>query len=360
MVVNLHPQNYLKQRGRLVREIYQGDSSYRDSGNQLLKLVMNPRGAFAAGAEVIPLTVASGGDAAVSAVFVVADLLPDTLQVGFFEALPECYGAVEALMDRARSLAAERGLERIVVGLDGHVNNGLGFLVSSCGKHASFGAAYNPPYYIDYLERCTERSETLLSYLYDLSVANMDKEMRIVERASRRFVFRCGDFSDLRREMGIYTRLNNACFREHPLYFERRADEDYQLFRLFGPFLKEENFLVAELDNEPVAFLLWYPDFYELIGPGRRLGVGALLKYRLLRKHISKFRIAEFGVLPEYQGTAVIAGLIHECIERGKRNGHCYCESGWVHAGNQESQRVVRRWTDTPHKVYRYSEIGKE
>jgi hypothetical protein len=358
MEISESRRDFLRLRDRLLNHVYSGDSHYRDAVTPLLEMVLVPSGKFAARADILPITVREGDRPLVSALLITAHGMGDTLQVSFFEAVRERQDAVDLLMQRARELADAAGQRRIVIGLNGHVNNGLGFLAGPYDKPACFGGGYNPPYYIDYLSRFSTSQGNLVSYAYDLSVTTMDREKKVLERISRRFKVREADFSDLRREIALYTRLNNECFVNHPLYFNRTEEEDYELFKSFGPFLKEENLLVSELNGRPIGFLLWYPDFNELVGPGGKLGLLAALKYRLPGHQISRFRVAEVGVLPEFQGSAAIGGLVQRCVEIAKQNGHRFCESGWIFDDNFRSWGISSRWADCVYKTYRYFEIN--
>ncbi len=354
-------ENYIGKRKQLLGRIYRNDPLYKDSRTPLLKMLMAASSAFSANTIQRPvMVVGDGGQLLATAVLIVSKKMPGVLQMAFFEALPDQQEAVVLLMSRAREIAREAGARRMAIGLDGHVNNGLGFLADSFDSPACFGSAYNPPYYIDYLEPFATASTTLVSYLYDLSVANMEREKKAIVRISRRFKVRKGDFGDMRKEIGIYTQLNNACFRNHPLYYERSEDEDYELFKSFGPFLNDENFLISELEGKPIGFLLWYPDFNELVKPGGKLGLAAALKHRLPGNPISKFKIAEIGILPEHQGSAAIGGLIGRCFEIGKKNGYSHCESGWIFDSNKKSRGISERWACEPHKSYKVFETDLE
>lgn len=43
-----------------------------------------------------------------------------------------------------------------------------------------------------------------------------------------------------------------------------------------------------------------------MVDSGKSIGIGAFLKYKLLRPKISKMKISEIAVLPQYHGTGVI------------------------------------------------------
>lgn len=345
---------FMKMRRSLLKEVYKDDPSYRDSTTPLLKMLLSPSSCFAARNEQLPLTVIDDNERPLaSAVLIVANAMPEIVQVGFFEALRGQQAAVDIILERARDIAAKRRAGRIIIGLDGHVNNGLGFLAGPCETPACFGSRYNPAYYIDYFQPRASSEETLVSYFYDLNVFNLNAERRIIDRISRRFTVTKADFRNMREVIDLYTRLNNECFGNHPLYSKRSTAEDYELFKSFGPFLKEENFLVSEFNGRPVGFLLWYPDFHELIPAGGTIGFSTALKYRLFRKRISRLKVAEFGVLPEFQGTGAIAGLLDATMKIARKNGHSRCESGWIFDTNSKSKGVAGRWADKPYKTYR-------
>jgi len=350
---------WIEQHQRLLQAIYRDDPYYKDTSSPLLKMLLAPDSHFSKNVDVTPVTVYGASNTPqASTLYVIARNMPDILQVSFFEALPEQQTAVSLLIDHAKELAKTKHIPKIILGLDGHVNNGLGFLDGPCGSPPCFGSGYNPPYYIHYMNHIASPSITLVSYLYQLSDENHKLWRKVIQRTSRRFTIRTGRFKKFRQEIGIYTRLNNACFQDHPLYYERSEEEDYELFRAFGPFLKEEHFLIAELDGVPIGFLLWYPDFHELVKPGGKPGLGTVLKYYLPGNAVSKFKIAEIGVLPKHQGSGAIAGLIGTCLDICKHNGHTICESGWIFDANKKSRGVSERWKGSAHKTYKVFEIN--
>jgi hypothetical protein len=198
--------------------------------------------------------------------------------------------------------------------------------------------------------------EDMVAYSYRIPDLKFEREQRVLKHILKDFTFRASRLSDLESEIAIYTDLNNKCFGEHPLYFDRSVDEDMELFRAFSRFLRDENFLIAELDGEPVGFLLWYPDFNELVPPGGSLGTSTYIKYKVLRRRISKVRLAELGVVPEHWGSGLILGLLSKGVEiaLGK---HSIVEAGWILATNLRSRGLASRWADGPCRHYSVFEI---
>ena len=343
----------LKPYGKFCRSVYRDNQHYRDYLTSLLPLMFDNASEFGKRSERIPLmAVDSGGKPVATAVLCKVNADPRVLQMAFFEALPDQQEAADLLIAAAREKARKDGAETVIAGLNGHVNYGCGFLADNYGSVPCFGSAYNPDYYHGYFSRHAASEQKLVSYAYDMSACDFAREKRLLDRIVSRFTFRTADFRDLEAEIRIYTKLNNECFAHHPLYAQRSFEEDYELFKPFSTLLKEEHFLVAEADGEPIGFLLWYPDFNELVPPGKGVGIGTVLKLNVLRRKTCRFKIAEIGVLPKYRGTGAIVGLIRKCFELAGRR-HATCESGWVFDDNADSQSVCRRWNGRPYKTYK-------
>lgn len=345
--------DHQRLRVRLCGDVYRGDDAYRDNTTALLRLVTAPRGAFARGAESWPVTVVDhDGTPLASALLIRARRHSDTLQVGFLEARPDRPEALDILLDTARERARASGCAHLVVGANGHVNNGLGLLAGPFGCRPMFGSAYNPAHYVEHLSRRAVRTDTLVSYVHDLDALPITADSRLCERVARGFKVRAGNFRRLADEVAIYTELNNLAFAGHPHYFERLPEEDLELFRAFGPLLREENFLVAEHEGRPVGFLLWYPDFNEWVPSGRAVGLGAAVRYGVLRQRPACFKLAELGVRPEFQRSGAILALIAHCF-RIVHGRYRQVESGWILDGNVLSKALNTRWHGTPGKTYK-------
>ncbi|HAS83085.1 MAG TPA: hypothetical protein DCS43_10540 [Verrucomicrobia bacterium] len=341
---------------RTLRRI--GQPAARDSEEDLIRLLLCPRSAFAARTRRIPVVVRdSGGRALATAVWMVAEGLPDTLQIAFLDLAPEGgQQALSILLDASRQHAASLGLPQIVIGLNGHVNNGFGFATKDAGQPC-FGVPSNPAYYADWLRPHVDHIQKMTSYAYDVGAFSFGRHARVLPGLFRRYRFRAADFSDIRREIACYTALNNACFEGHPFYFTRTPAEDYELFHSFRLFLKPEHFIVAMDGDRPVGFLLWYPDFDALVPPGGRLGLGALWRYRIRHQPIRRCKIAEIGVVPSHQHRGVALGMMAECFAR-IRDRFAICETGWILDENEQSLSLNTRWLDAPAHTYEAYVIG--
>jgi hypothetical protein len=161
----------------------------------------------------------------------------------------------------------------------------------------------------------------------------------------------------LRQEIEIYTTLNNACFKAHPLWADRIAQEDYELFHPFRFLIKEENLLFAEKDGKAIGFFLWYPDFNQLLNGSQQLGFQQLLKY-FFASPIDTFRFTEIAVLPEFKRSFAVQAMFWHAIPFIQKSGVKMGEGGFIFEENANSiamtKRFIERATGIKMEPYRH------
>lgn len=334
-------------------QIYQDNPYYRDNMSGLLKGILSGKAAICKSSRIIPVKVVEGNKILAVCIYGIVDRMQDTLQLTFFEALENQEEAVDCLINYGRSIAAAYGIKKILVGLNFHVNYGLGLLASGYDRPQTFGSAYNPSYYIKYFKRYADDEVKLMSYLTDMKDFDLNVEERMLNRILTRYRVRKANFNEIEREAEIYTNLNNLAFQNHEFYYERRIKEDLELFKEFKVLLREENLLIMEHNGTPVGFMLWYPDYNELLKPGESIGPMTVIKNRLFRHKIKKFKIVELGVIPKHQKNGAVLALFHY-LSGLVKDRYQYCEAGWILEENMASRGLCFRWA---HKEDKYYEV---
>jgi hypothetical protein len=328
-----------------------------DADEGLIKLLIRRGSAFSKRSRQTPILVMRANqEPLLSAIWIVADGLPDTLQVSFLDMVPSGQEAFACFFEETLREAKRLAVRRVVFGLNGHVNNGFGLAVENQDGTPCFGAPSNPAYYAEWIRPHATATHKMLSYRYDIQAFHFGRHSRLLPGLFERYKFRSADFGNLKKEISIYTELNNAIFRDHPFYYPRQPEEDYELFRSFRWLLKPENFIVAMDGAVPVGFLLWYPDFHELVSKNEKLGVKALWRYRIAKRPIRRCKIAEIGVVPSHQSKGVALGMMAECFER-IRNTFEICETGWILDENANSKGLNTRWLEGPSHSYEAYEV---
>jgi ribosomal protein S18 acetylase RimI-like enzyme len=322
----------------LSREVYRDWPQHRDTEEDVLEMLVHGRSVYQRHAQLDPFLIKEGRRTVGRFVLVQDERLPEYVQISFFEALPGLDHVLDAIELKAR--ATYPCCPKLVVGLHAHLNYGAGFLASRFDEPPLFGLPFTPPYYLNYFERLEKK--WMSSFRFDarpfFKLRRAMAELVHPEGISVRTM----DRRFLSREVDIYTYLNNACFQEHPYWANRSAAEDWELFYPFRFFLREENLLIAECEGKPVGFLLWYPDFNELVGPGQRLGPIEVARY-WLRNPIKAVRLTEVAILPDFKRRGVVEALALEMARYVEMGGFSITEGGFIFDDNQASIKMTMR-----------------
>lgn len=337
---------------KFYKEQYINNSKTRDSLSMFLKDLLNGKSSLCKSIYLEPLMVIEKGNIIMLCILVHAERMSDVLQISFFESSLYKPEAFKLIVDRANSLAKEKGSKTISGSLNIHVNYGLGFLASDYDKNQSFGMPYNLDFYNKYFEDNGFKSIDLVSYKKEMS--SMDRLLSdgMKKRLGKRYTVRTIDFKNFEEEINLYTRINNKAFKEHIFYYKRNPDEDMELFKDLKFLLKEENLLFVEKEGVPVGFMLWYPDFYEIMKPGTNVGLITVIKNKLFSKRIKTFKIVEIGIVPSERDRGAILALFEQCFQITKGRFENF-ESSWVLRDNSKSKAFGIKWADTESKKYK-------
>ena len=331
-------------------DVYKGNKYYRGTGSSIEKLLLKSSGAFSKHATIKTFVVRDQNNLVARFALIHDQYLADYIQVSFFEAY-EGLGDIFSIIKKCAKIHFPE-LNKIVVGLNGHLNYGAGILLNRFDEAPLFGLPYNHDYYADYFKDLTPRK--MVSYKFSLEVysqwAESYKSFRKMDGLSVRFMNK----KHIKRESAVYTELNNKTFTQHPYWANRDPEEDLELFAPFRYLLDNENLIFAEVNGEPVGFFLWYPDFNDLVSSQRDLNILDVIKYRI-NPSIETFRFTEMGIIPKYQRSPVALALIDKGLTAMK--GYKYFEGGFIFEENKASiafvTRVYKRCYGKEPKPYR-------
>lgn len=324
----------------------------RDTMSGFLKNLLTGKSELSKSVYTEPVMVMDNNEITMISVLAHAQRMPEYLQICFFESDKFNMDAFNLILDKATITAKERGAYKLTGSLNVHVNYGLGFLASDFDKKQSFGSAHNPEFYNDYFGKSGFVTIDMVSYKKDMvnSPGLINKSMR--EKLNMFYSVRKADFKNFKHEMEIYTEINNKAFKDHLFYYHRKTEEDYELFKELKYLMKEENLLFVERGGAPVGFMLWYPDFNEIIKKGETAGIMTAIKNKLFSHKIKTFKIVEIGVIPEEKNKGAILALFDYCYKctKGKYDT---MESSWILSDNLKSVSLGIRWAANVSKHYK-------
>lgn len=324
----------------------------RNSLYGLLKGLINGKSELCKAVDLEPLMIMEGKEILMICILAYAHRMPEVLQIGFFEAKRYDVDAFRLIMNRAEALAKEKGVAKISASLNIHVNYGLGFLASDYDKKQSFGMPHNPDFYHDYFEQNGFKAIEMVSYKKDIRTMENLISNRLRDRLDQNYKVRPINFKNLEQEANLYTEINNKSFKDHLFYYRRQASEDLELFKDFKYLLKPENLIFVEKKGEPVGFMLWYPDFHQIMTLKETVGILTVIKNKLFSRKIDTFKIVEVGVIPEEQSKGAVLALFDYCYKHSKDKFH-HCESGWILSDNKKSKAFGIKWADGESKHYK-------
>jgi GNAT superfamily N-acetyltransferase len=336
---------------RFAASLYRDEPGWVDNKSSLVKLLCRPGSAFFARSVQEMVRVREGGDVLCQAVLM-KHHLAEEVSIGFFDARPDSGEAVSLLLAHAEAFARQNGASRLVAGLEGHCNHLVGMPLHP-HPPVSFGENYCKDYYHDYFKDF--EPVRLVSFQKDKSQIRRKLEEdapRILEKHPD-IVFERADFSrkGFPRTMAEYTRLNNRIFVNHRYYYPRSEAEDLELFRSMKPLLKPENLIFARKGGETMGYILWYPDFNELVKPGKTAGAATYVKYKILRRIPATGKVVEIGLEKKYERTGIISLLFREALKASSPKSKNVVSS-WILEENLSSWLAVRRYADQPYKEY--------
>jgi hypothetical protein len=172
--------------------------------------------------------------------------------------------------------------------------------------------------------------------------------------------------SDLRIIMGVFNEAWSRNWGFVPLSDAEVRKAAKELEIIINPKLA----LIAEVDGEPAAIAMTFPNLNEVLiktrhyGPSK-LGVArtyAKLLWELkVKKSVKSARLMLLGVRPKFRGS-ILGGLsVHlymESYRRGVELGIREAECGWTLATNEKINNGIRMMGGEVYKTYRVFEKG--
>lgn len=323
----------------------------RDSLSGLLKGVLFNKSVMNKSIELLPLYITENNEIIMSCVLAKASRMPNSIQISFFESKEKNKKAFKMIYDKAMETASLWKTSEIIASLNIHVNYGLGFLSDSYDKPQSFGMAHNDDYIHEYFEDVGFEKIPMVTFYKDMSDDFHIINDQLRERIKKRYTVRPASFKELKQESSLYTFINNDAFRSHRFYYPRVEEEDFELFRDFKHLLKPENLLFVEKKGKAVGFMLWYPDFHQIMNPNETVGLKTVIKNKIIGHQIDRFKIVEMGVIEKEQKRGAILALFDYCFSVTK-DRYNYFESGWILKENFDSANFGYKWSDGISKIY--------
>jgi hypothetical protein len=189
---------------------------------------------------------------------------------------------------------------------------------------------------------------------------------RIVESGDRnpRIRIRNVDKKKFDQEAALILNLLNDAWSDNWGFVPLTDAEIAYASKKLKPIVFEDIIKIAEVDGEPVAFMLTLPDLNELIRDmdGKMFPFGWIkLLWRLKRARFGTMRVTLMGVAKELQATRLASQLAFMLIEYSRRPapakyGCTRGEIGWILEDNKGMVSIAEAIDSHVNRVYRIYE----
>jgi len=279
---------------------------------------------------------------------------------GFFE-VEEDAAAAKALLAAVDSWHRERGMDRVNGPVNPSLGSECGLLVRGFEAPPVLMMPYNPPYYVELLERAGFRKQMDL-YAFEVRrerTARVTERLgRLRDRLARRFPelrIRPLERANLRRDAGILRDVFDDARRDN-YGFVPSTDAEFEalvakLERIVDPSLIS----ILEREGTPVGCVVGLPDWNVALHRSRRWPEPLrLFKILWERRHIRSIRVLAIAVTEPYRRSGILGFLLERVLASALEAGYDRAELSWVAEDNRVQLDTLRNVFDPePYKLYR-------
>jgi len=282
---------------------------------------------------------------------------------GFFECVND-FDVAKSLLDEVKVWLKSKGMEIMRGPMNFSTNDEVGFLLEGFDSAPVFMMSYNPPYYLDFMQKYgMNKAKDLFAYYFDKTYKPPDRVVRMAEKIENRdeIDVRSLNFKNFEGEVQKIKKIYNSAWSKNWGFVPMTDEEFDHLAKNLKMIVDPYMVFIAEVDGEPAGFSLALPDLNlvlkRLNGRLFPFGLLKLLWHTKVRKTIDGVRILTMGVIPEYQKRGIDNVFYIRTIGDGIKRGYRWAEMSWVLEDNILMNRVLKIIGARLYKKYRIYEM---
>lgn len=286
---------------------------------------------------------------------------PGTGFFGMFEA--EDAATAQALINTAQDWLRRKGMTRVIGPVSLSIWEEPGLLIQGYDHPPMVMMGHHKPAYRAFIEDAGFAPvKQLKTYELDITQEFPPLVQRIVAMGEKsdRIRIRKVDKSRFAEEAAIILGILNDAWSDNWGFVPLTQPEIDDVGKKLKPIVFEQLIRIAELDGEPVAFMITLPDLNEAVAPlnGDLLPFGwARLLWWLHRGKSRGMRVPLMGVVKKLQGSRMASQLAFMMIEYIRRAavsdfGATRGEIGWVLDDNQGMNAIAETIESRVNRVY--------
>ncbi|RXR29014.1 N-acetyltransferase [Sphingobium fluviale] len=292
---------------------------------------------------------------------------PGTGFWGMFDALDEASAA--ALIAAAEGWLKAKGMTRALGPVSLSIWEEPGLLTLGHDHPPTVMMGHHLPQYEGWVKTAGYApAKELRTYELDITTGFPPLIQRIIQSGEKsdRIRIRRVDKSKFDREAAIILGILNDAWGDNWGFVPITDAEVAHTGKKLKPIVFEDLIRIAELDGEPVAFMMTLPDLNEALMPlnGALFPFGwAKLLWWLRKPQVRTMRVPLMGVVKRLQASRMASQLAFMMIEYIRRDaitkfGATRGEIGWVLDDNQGMNAIAEAINSTVNKIYTVYEKG--
>ncbi|WP_170005180.1 N-acetyltransferase [Pseudopontixanthobacter vadosimaris] len=290
---------------------------------------------------------------------------PGSGNFGYFDAADAA--VARALLARAEDWLREQGMTRALGPVSLSIWEEPGLLTAGHDHAPTMMMGHHPPHYEGWIEAADYQvAKILLTYELDITQPFAPLIDRIITSGERnpRISVRKAGVDDYAGDVRIILAILNDAWSDNWGFIPFTDREIDYAARKLRPVINPELVRIAELEGEPVAFMLTLPDMNEVLSriDGRLLPFGWWHMMRWLRRPRARtMRVPLMGVLKKHQNSRLASQLAFMMIEYIRQDamanfGATRGEIGWILDDNQGMVAIADALNTRANREYRIYE----
>ncbi len=282
-----------------------------------------------------------------------------TVFFGLFESFND-FEVARSLLDTVAHWGRERGMEVMRGPMNLSMNDECAFLVEGFDSPPVIMMPYNPPYYLELVERYgMKKAKDLLAYLMTRDHETSEKIKRIVDTIKKNtsIKLRIVDLKKVEEEATKIAYIYNQAWSDNWGFVPWTEKEMEHMAKRLKQVADPHLVIIAEDKGKPVGFAFGLPNYNELIKKmNGRLTPWGIIMFLLNRRKIKGMRAVVFGILKEYRLTGLSYYLYSELEKNALKRGYQWAETSWQLEDNQAINKFTESIGGKVYKRYRIYE----
>lgn len=278
---------------------------------------------------------------------------------GLYESFND-FETAKSLLDKVAAWGRGKGMEVLRGPMNLSMNDECAFLLEGFDSPPVIMMTYNPPYYLDLMEKCRlVKAKDLYAFYMRKDHKAAEKVKAVVKRAREEINvnIRTINMKNLDEEVRKIQFIYNNAWEKNWGFVPWTENEMSYMVKKLKKIADPSLVILAEDKDKPVGFAFGLPNYNEvIIRMNGRLTPLGIIKFFIYRKKIKGMRGVVFGILKEYRLTGLSYLLFSELEKNAKAQGYEWGETSWQLEDNVAINRFVDSLGGKIYKKYRILE----